>query len=541
MGTSKSLTLDKMRILCMLTVSMLGLSVARHRHVDGDLDENDNLNLDDFEYQFNKKRVVDPAERAKRRKSLRRNEQIVREENEDFIRGQETWFAKVYSFADETKEEVLKEKTGGEMPNYSRGLGGLLPPENERRDNRSELYFDRIRQNRASVPRSYDSSKLGFVSEIKNQRQCGSCVSFATIAIVETCFKKLTGVFGDYSEQELVDCAYQQYGASGCNGAPFHAYTKWITVNKRKLTHENNYPYLNEEPKLRCPRNLKPYNQGAMVSDHFYTYSGDEETLKKMVYDKGAVNVGVDANQAFLSYSGGIFDSCYSDSINHAVAIVGYGTERGIDFWLVKNSWGADWGEKGFMKLKRGVKMCGIGKVIVTVDCKTVDGPTDAPQTTAKPCLDKYTNCADLARDNCFANAENCPKSCGKCDGMTPHPSNTCYNKFNNCNQHCNNSFKKHCKKACGLCNSASDDEESAPDCSDYWKNCKKNKKWYCGHMTYKNSCKKTCGLCNKDSDDEESAPDCSDYWNNCNGRYKNWYCGHKTHKNSCKKTCGLC
>merc|ERR1712123_484073 len=195
-----------------------------------------------------------------------------------------------------------------------------------------------------------------------------------------------------------------------------------------------------------------------MVSDHFYTYSGDEETLKKTVYEKGAVNVGVDANQAFQAYSGGIFDSCYSQRVNHAIAIVGYGTERGIDFWLVKSSWGADWGEKGFMKLKRGVKMCGIGAVIVTVDCKIVDGPTDAPQTTAKPCLDKYTNCADLARDDCFSWAEHCPKSCGKCAGMTPNPSNTCYNKWNNCNQ--------------------------------------QYKSWYCGHRTYKNSCKKTCGLC---------------------------------------------
>merc|ERR1712123_152607 len=110
MGTSKSLTLDKMKILCMLTVSLLGLSVARHRHVDGDLDENDNLNVDDFEYRFNKKRVVDPVERGKRQKSLRRNEEIVRDVNEDFINGQETWFAKVYSFADETEEEVLKER-----------------------------------------------------------------------------------------------------------------------------------------------------------------------------------------------------------------------------------------------------------------------------------------------------------------------------------------------------------------------------------------------------------------------------------------------
>ena len=74
-----------MRILFFLTISIFGLALARHCHVDGDLDENDNLNEEEFEYKFEKTKTRDPAERAKRQKSLRRNEQIVKEENEDFI------------------------------------------------------------------------------------------------------------------------------------------------------------------------------------------------------------------------------------------------------------------------------------------------------------------------------------------------------------------------------------------------------------------------------------------------------------------------
>lgn len=62
-----------------------------------------------------------------------------------------------------------------------------------------------------------------------------------------------------------------------------------------------------------------------------------------------------------------------------------------------------------------------------------VSGPTDAPLTTAKPCVDKYTNCPDLAKTNCKAHGEACAKSCGLCPGMTPHASNTCADEWNNC------------------------------------------------------------------------------------------------------------
>jgi len=493
-----------MRILCLLTISICGLSVAHYHHVIGDLDDNDNLNEEEFEYHFGKEKILDPAERTKRQKSLSENEQIVKEENEAFIDGKKGWYAKIYSFDDETEEEILNEKTGGKMPTFSRGLGGLLPPENERRDNRSERYFERMSKNRATVPESYSAVDKGIVSPIKTQKNCGSCVAFATIAVVETCFKKLTGEVGDYSEQELVDCGYGQYGAMACNGAYFHSYSEWITVNKRKLTSEAKYPYLNTKPNLWCPKNVEPYNQGAIVSDQFYTYAGDEDKLKQLVSEKGAVVAGVYTDKEFNNYGGGIFDSCFSQEVNHAIAVVGYGTENGVDYWLIKNSWGADWGEQGFMKLKRGVEMCGIGRILVTVDCKTEEGPTDATVTEAPgPCEDKIY-CDEVALDNCFGWAKDCPKSCGLCDGMTPHPSMTCFNKFSNCADLCAcPRLKSYCKKACGTCNGDPTLQPASTICKDSWKSCPEYKDFYCGKTgdkeykpLYTQHCKKTCGLC---------------------------------------------
>ena len=163
----------------------------------------------------------------------------------------------------------------------------------------------------------------------------------------------------------------------------------------------------------------------------------------------------------FEDYEGGIFDSCSSsDPLGHAVTVVGYGTKDGVDYWLIKNSWGS-------MKLKRGVGMCGIGRYLVTVSCGSSHGPTDAPLTTAKPCFDKYTNCAELVRDNCYSNGEMCPKSCGLCEGMTPHKSNTCYNLWSNCNEltgYCHQArLKKHCKKSCQACDGDSRNEPAPP------------------------------------------------------------------------------
>ena len=86
------------------------------------------------------------------------------------------------------------------------------------------------------------------------------------MAAIETCLKKAAGGdFGDFSEQQLVDCGYQQNGANGCNGAPTYSYIQYIADTSLELTHESTYPYLNKEPKLTCPAGLDVYNQGAKV------------------------------------------------------------------------------------------------------------------------------------------------------------------------------------------------------------------------------------------------------------------------------------
>jgi len=443
-------------LFCAVGLALFGICQAQHA-VPGDLEPLDDIDEKEFEEYFHLDPIDDPNELRKRNEALKANEKIIKETNKDFENGDKTWFDKINEFADLTDDEFIQEKTGANDIVEGRGL--ISPPEEERYDEESERYFESVRLNRASVPASYSSVDRGFVSPVKNQRQCGSCVAFATMNTVETCFKKLTGVFGDYAEQQFVDCAYGQNGANGCNGAYPHAYAKWAGDRNAGLAHESSYPYLNTKPRLSCPANLPVYNQGAKVSGSYYTYRGDEELMKKLVYEHGAVVASVKSQGPFQDYGGGVFSGCApGTSTDHAISVVGYGSENGVPYWLIKNSWGTGWGDNGFIKLERGSGMCGIGRSISVVKCSKLAGPTDGPRTTKKPCIDKFSNCADLARTACYQDhiASGCPKSCGLCPGMTPARSYTCYNKYSNCAQlanYCNqDNIKKNCVMSCTGC-----------------------------------------------------------------------------------------
>lgn len=176
---------------------------------------------------------------------------------------------------------------------------------------------------------------------------------------------------------------------NGCKGAHSGAYGE---VFAKKLNgqgpHEATYPYLNTSPKLTCPADTTVFNSGAYVQEPMADSYCSEEKLMSLVSTYGAaVSYIYASDTGFGNYANGVFDSCTSDVIDHAVLVVGYGTdpESQKPYWLVKNSWGTDWGNNGFIKIFRGKNMCGIGNYCYAAKCAASTGEISDPPSVPPP------------------------------------------------------------------------------------------------------------------------------------------------------------
>ena len=167
---------------------------------------------------------------------------------------------------------------------------------------------------RGFVDRLSSTLSIDYITPVKNQKSCGSCSAFASTAMHETCIiRALRFRSGnlDLSEQQLVDCAYDNKAAFGCKGAYIRAYPKWLAnQNYGLVNHENNYPYANADPKLAC-QNVPHWGAGARITKALTDDFCDEEKLKKWVYQYGAVvSVIYASDTGFMNYKGGIFSTC---------------------------------------------------------------------------------------------------------------------------------------------------------------------------------------------------------------------------------------
>lgn len=200
------------------------------------------------------------------------------------------------------------------------------------------------------LPKSIDWRDHGAVTHVKDQGMCGSCWAFASIGAVEGQHFRKTGHLVSLSEQNLVDCS-QIYGNKGCSGGHPRMAFEYIKSNGGIDT-ETTYPYVAFDAKCRYS-----VTSGANVTGAIRIPMGDERKLQEAIAIVGPISVCIDAsNDSFQHYSGGIYSdpACNPHRLDHAVLIVGYGTdEHQQDYYIVKNSWGSDWGENGYFRLAR--------------------------------------------------------------------------------------------------------------------------------------------------------------------------------------------
>jgi cathepsin F len=216
-----------------------------------------------------------------------------------------------------------------------------------------------------AIPASFDWRPKGVVTPVKDQGQCGSCWSFSATGNIEGQWaiakKKLVGL----SEQNLVDCDHecmkfedQQSCDSGCEGGLQPNAYEYVIKNKGIDT-ENSYPYQGVDG--TCSFSTR--NIGATIRN-FTMISTDEDQMAAYLVNNGPIAIAANAEE-WQFYIGGVFYLPCMTSLDHGILIVGYGTETDIldqtmPYWIIKNSWGADWGESGYIRVERGDGKCGV-------------------------------------------------------------------------------------------------------------------------------------------------------------------------------------
>jgi len=207
----------------------------------------------------------------------------------------------------------------------------------------------------APTPTEVDWRQKNAVTPVKNQKTCGSCWAFSTTGALEGAWAIATGKLVPLSEQQLVDCA-KKFGNNGCNGGLMDNGFKY--EQQAPVCTEESYPYKALDSTCKATGCTVGIPKGGVVGYKDVAPS-DMEALMDAVA-KGPVSVAIEADQmAFQTYKSGVLTKACGEKLDHGVLIVGYGTEAGKDYWLVKNSWGPTWGEDGFIKIERGLPGAG--------------------------------------------------------------------------------------------------------------------------------------------------------------------------------------
>ncbi|XP_004677854.1 PREDICTED: cathepsin L1 [Condylura cristata] len=321
----------------LLTVLCLGISSATPKF-------DQTLDAQWSQWKSTHRRLYGMSEEGWRRAVWEKNMKMIELHNREYSLGKHGFTMAMNAFGDMTNEEFKQVMNGFQKEKQKKG-GKMF---------QSPFLLE--------TPKSVDWRKKGYVTPVKNQGQCGSCWAFSATGSLEGQMFRKTGKLVSLSEQNLVDCSRSQ-GNEGCNGGLMDYAFQYIKENGG-LDSEDSYPYLAKDSDT-CK--YKPEFSAANDTG-FVDIQNREKSLMKAVATVGPISVAIDASHSsFQFYKSGIYyePDCSSKELDHGVLVVGYGFE-GTDsnsnkFWIVKNSWGTEWGDNGYVKMAKDENNhCGI-------------------------------------------------------------------------------------------------------------------------------------------------------------------------------------
>jgi len=230
------------------------------------------------------------------------------------------------------------------------------------------------------IPTAFDWRTKGVVNPVKDQAMCGSCWAFSTAANIESAHAIKNGKLFSLSEQQIVDCSHgccnvPPYGKvcnQGCNGG--WMWNAMQDIMATGIETEEVYPYkgYDEQCAFNKSKIVVTISNYTCLSNPNSTTGADEGQMATYTYLHGPLSIALNA-EWLQFYYGGITDpwSCDATALDHAVLIVGYEVDtnwldESVPVWIVRNSWGADWGESGYFRIARGSGVCGLNNAVVS-------------------------------------------------------------------------------------------------------------------------------------------------------------------------------